>query len=230
MKRRTDAITITALPGSYAAMAIAFGQAGAIPPRRRSRSRWVRRALMLGAVAVAAATFGTAGLFGSIGASLAYFSDQDTTTANSFSTATLDLAVSPSTALLTLANMQPGDSVTGTLTVSNSGTTELRYAITSSATDPDLKGLRTVLQLTIKTVGTSCAVFDGTSLYSGSIASAAVGNPATGTQGGERTLANGASEQLCFRASLPGETGNAYQNAATVATFTFAAEQTANNP
>ena len=37
------------------------------------------------------------------------------------------------------------------------------------------------------------------------------------------------NEILCFRASLPLTTGTAYQSASTTATFTFDAEQTANN-
>ena len=38
------------------------------------------------------------------------------------------------------------------------------------------------------------------------------------------------NETLCFQASLPVATGNAFQGAATTTTFTFSAEQTANNP
>jgi len=38
------------------------------------------------------------------------------------------------------------------------------------------------------------------------------------------------NEVLCFRFTLPIGTGNALQNQSTTATFTFDAEQTANNP
>jgi hypothetical protein len=48
-------------------------------------------------------------------------------------------------------------------------------------------------------------------------------------QAGDRALAGGTSENLCFRATLPLTTGNTFQNASTSVTFTFAAEQTANN-
>jgi hypothetical protein len=43
-------------------------------------------------------------------------------------------------------------------------------------------------------------------------------------------LAAGASEVLCFRVSLPLSTGDTFQGANSDATFSFAAEQTANNP
>jgi hypothetical protein len=42
-------------------------------------------------------------------------------------------------------------------------------------------------------------------------------------------LAAGANEVLCFKIELPSSTGNAFQNATTVATLTFTAEQTDNN-
>jgi len=70
-------------------------------------------------------------------------------------------------------------------------------------------------------------------LYTGDLDSTGgqiFGNPAQGAQAGDRNLAVSASETLCFRVALPLSTGNAYKNAATTATFTFDAEQTANNP
>jgi hypothetical protein len=102
--------------------------------------------------------------------------------------------------------------------------------VTSSSTNTDGKGLNAQLTVTIKTLGTSCAAFDGTSLYSGALSAAGIGDVTAGAQAGDRTLAAASSETLCFRATLPGATGNAYQGATTTATFTFESEQTANNP
>src|SRR5262249_24071454 len=59
---------------------------------------------------------------------------------------------------------------------------------------------------------------------------ALVGDPTPGFQTGDRNLAAGSNEVLCFRLSLPIGTGNPFQGAATTTTFTFDAEQTANNP
>ena len=134
--------------------------------------------------------------------------------------------------------MAPGDQVTNPLVVTNAGSLQLRYAISGSATNADGKGLKDQLVLTIKTIdattpGTPCDNFDGTQLYSADLdgtTGALVGDPAQGDDTGDRTLNASAGETLCFRVSLPSSTGNAFQNAATTGTFTFDAEQTANNP
>jgi len=165
-----------------------------------------------------------------VGGSLAIFTSTQSLGANAFTTGTVILGLNPATALLTSANMMPGDTVAGSLVVSNTGTAQLRYALTSASTNADGKGLMNQIALTVKTLGTSCAVFDGTSLYSGALSAAAFGNPAQGAQAGDRTLNAAAGETLCFQANLPLATGNAFQGATTTTTFTFSAEQTANNP
>jgi hypothetical protein len=167
----------------------------------------------------------------------AVFTDSTALAANSFATGTVDISTSPASALFTVNAMMPGDVVTQPLTVSNSGNAQLRYAVSASATDPDTKALKDQLTLTVKTVdvttpGTPCDDFDGTQLYTGDLdgtTGALVGSNAQGAQAGDRVLNGAASEVLCFRVSLPLATGNAAQGAATVATFTFDAEQTANN-
>jgi len=163
-------------------------------------------------------------------ASLALFTDSDALGANAFTTGTIILGLSPTTALLTSSALMPGDNVNGTLVVTNSGTGALRYAMSSSSTNTDGKALATQMTMIVKTLGTSCAAFDGTPLYTGALSAAAFGSNAAGAQAGDRTLAAAASETLCFRASLALATGNTFQNATTTTTFTFDSEQTANNP
>ncbi len=165
-----------------------------------------------------------------VGGSLAIFTSAPTLGGNAFTTGTVILGLNPTTALLTSANMMPGDTIAGALVVSNSGTGQLRYAVTSASTNADAKNLMNQITLTVKTLGTSCAVFDGTSLYTGALSAAAFGNPAAGAQAGDRVLNGAANETLCFSANLPAATGNAFQGATTTTTFTFSAEQTANNP
>jgi len=183
-------------------------------------------------VLLALAVFLTAG-------TLALFTDSQDVPGNGFTTGTVDLSATPASALVTLNNMAPGDVTTNSLVVSNSGTLSARYAITSVATDPDAKALKDQLVLDVKAVDVTtpaipCDNFDGTPLYTGDLDDGAggqiVGNPAQGSQAGDRVLASGMSETLCFRVSLPLSTGNAFQNATTTATFTFLAEQTSNNP
>jgi hypothetical protein len=95
------------------------------------------------------------------------------------------------------------------------------------------------LDLTIKTGVTTCsnADFDtdGTVIYGpaalGSVAGVnVIGDPTQGAQAGDRVLAAAASEVLCFNVLLPASAGDAIAGLTTTATFTFSAEQTANNP
>lgn len=167
----------------------------------------------------------------------AIWSDTQSVDANTFSTGTVDISTTPASAVVTYSNMAPGDSTTQSLVVDNLGTLELRYAISSSATNTDLKGLKDQLVLTIKTIDVTtplvpCDNFDGTQLYTGDLdgtTGALVGSNAQGAQAGDRVLAASTNETLCFRVELPLATGDAFQNATTTATFTFDAEQTKNN-
>lgn len=170
--------------------------------------------------------------------SLALFTDQETVD-GTFSTGSILLDdVKIDSLTLTTGSLMPGGSVTDDVVVENDGTVQLRYAVTTSTTNPDAKGLRDVLMLSVKTIdvttpGTPCDNFDGTSLLAASAlgtSGAVFGNPAAGFHAGDRTLNAAANETLCFRVSLPSGTGNAYQSATATTTFTFDAEQTASNP
>jgi hypothetical protein len=167
---------------------------------------------------------------------LSLFTDSQSVNGNSFSTGTVDISTSPSTALVSFSNMAPGDSVTNDVVVTNGGSLELRYSVSAEATDDDELGLKNQLVLTIRTgdveAPAECTALDGSVLYTGDLDSTnglLLGDASTGQDTGDRTLAASASESLCFTVSLPGATGNEFQGAATTATFTFAAEQTKNN-
>ena len=183
-----------------------------------------RRRILSSILAIAAI-----GTIGAASFSLALYTSTSAVDGNVFTSGTIILGTSPATAVLTAGTMMPGDTVSGPLVVSNTGTGQLRYAMTSASTNTDGKGLMNQITLTVKTLGTNCTTFDGTSLYSGTLAGAAFGYPATGAQAGDRTLNSASSETLCFKAVLPLTTPNAYQGATTTTTFTFSAEQTANN-
>ena len=186
----------------------------------------VRKSLVLLAVVGILATFGLAGS--------ALFTASATVGNNTFTTGSVIISTSPTSALVTFSNMAPGDQVTAPLTVTNDGTLAMRYAMTSTLTNDDNKGLRSQLQLTIKSGVSDCSnagfAASGTSLYGGALYGALLGDPSTGQQSGDRSLAASANEVLCFNVALPLATGNAFQNAATTGTFSFVAEQTANNP
>lgn len=185
-------------------------------PARRSKRR---RALVLLLLSASLATLGAGAV------SLAVFTDSQAAT-GSWSAGSVVLDVNPSVAF-TASDIMPGDVGSQTLAVSNTGTGDLRYAMTSSATNADGKNLAGQLDLTIETG--ACGSTTGT-LFSGKLDAAAFGDPTSGADAGDRSLAAGGSEDLCFSWSFPLASGNAYQSAATTATFTFDAEQTANNP
>lgn len=184
-------------------------------PERQRRRRGLLVFLLLGSTI---ATFGAGAM------SLALFTGSDAST-GSFTTGTIDITSSPST-LFTVGAMMPGDSTSATLTVTNSGTAQLRYALTSTSTDGDGLGLRDQLALTIQ--AGSCAS-PGATLYSGALSLAWFGDVTAGDDLGDRTLDAATGEDLCFTVDLPGATPDAYEGATTTTTFTFNAEQTANN-
>ena len=163
---------------------------------------------------------------------LAVYTDQETNSANAFDTGSVDLADAPDSAVVTFTNMAPGNSVIQPLTVTNSGSLDLRYAMTATVTNADGKSLRDQLVLTVRTqTANPCSSEDGTVLYGPAVLSAgAFGDSTQGAQAGDRTLLIGASESLCFKVELPAASANSFQSAAATVTFTFDAEQTTNNP
>ncbi len=176
----------------------------------------------------------TAGMLGTFVAadSLAVFTDSEVNAANVFDSGILQIEDSPASAAVTLTGMAPGDSVISPLIITNNGSLPERYAMSTVATNTDAKGLAAQLGLTIriKTVA-ACSAEDGAIIYGpASLALGLFGSNAQGAQAGDRTLAASAAETLCFKVLLPLSTGNAFQGATTTVTFTFDAEQTANNP
>jgi predicted ribosomally synthesized peptide with SipW-like signal peptide len=168
----------------------------------------------------------------SVGAmSLALFTDDVDVDNNSFTTGTVVLSATPASALFNVGVMMPGDNDYGQLTVANAGTASFRYSMTTATTNPDTLDLGNQLEVEVrqKVAGTCAAAFTGTVVVPNTtLDGASFGDPTQGQDSGDRVLASG-NEVYCFRVSLPSGTGNGYQGATTVATFTFHAEQTANN-
>jgi predicted ribosomally synthesized peptide with SipW-like signal peptide len=170
---------------------------------------------------------------------MAVFTDQQTNPDNLFTTGTVILGIDPTTAMFTVSNMAPGDVEYGGLEVTNDGTLELRYAMTTTADDTST--LDEQLDLTIDVVTdpgvdsiwyTADDVVGEANIYGpdGVLSSAFFGDPAQGEQAGDRTLASSASERLRFKATLPLGTGNSYQGTTCTVAFVFDAEQTTSNP
>ena len=191
---------------------------------------------MLRNILFTVAVIGSLSMLGGL-AGIAVFTDTASVGGNTFTTGTIVITTSPTTALVTFTDMAPGDSIqpnAGILVTNGSTTLALRYAITSTTTEDVLAA---ALDLTIRTEDVEptvkCDAFDGTIIYTtGDLGSTGginvVGDPAQGDQGTDRTLAASASETLCFRVALPlSATGP--EGVTTTATFAFQAEQTKNN-
>ncbi|HEV8545061.1 MAG TPA: TasA family protein [Candidatus Limnocylindrales bacterium] len=160
--------------------------------------------------------------------SLALFTDSDSSTW-SFTTGTIDIESNPAV-VTAVTGLMPGGMAADSLTISNAGTATLRYAMSTAATNA-LGGQLTVA-VRAEDAGGGCAAFTGAIIVASgtTLNGAGFGSSVQGAQAGDRVLAGGASEVLCFQVSLPLSTDNTFQGAASAATFTFNAEQTANNP
>ena len=116
-------------------------------PRRERRRRRGLLALLLAGTALISATGATM--------SLALFTSTVSANNNAFTAGTIILGVAPSPIILTSTAMMPGDNVPAgvpgqAVTVSNTGTAALRYAISGVSTDVDAKHLNTQLLITVK--------------------------------------------------------------------------------
>ena len=139
--------------------------------------------------------------------------------------ATLEVSDGPGDAILSAQGMAPGDVATGVFTVTNSSRRSFTYAMDHGTISADGAALGAALRLTIRSVGSSCADFDGSVLYAGPLDEAAFGDGPAG-----RDLAGATADILCFRAELPIEAGNGLQGTATTVRLSFAAHQNGGTP
>ena len=195
------------------------------------RTTWIvrKKLLWLGLTTVVVTTLTSATMV-----SMALFTDQATDD-STVTAGTIVLDATKIAALdLTTSAIMPGDSVTSPVTVENTGTGQLRYAVSQSSTNADSLAMYSALTLEVRAEdsGGGCSSFNGTVVHAAATLGASgnvVGDPTQGQQSGDRTLNSSANEVLCFRVSLPLSAANSLQGATTTTTFTFDAEQTANN-
>ena len=171
---------------------------------------------------------------------IALFTDQATNPGNTFSTGTVDLTIDPTIAMFTVSNMAPGDVQYDGIQLTNSGSLDLRYAMTTTADgNSTLDGQLTLTIDVVTGIGvdnqwyTSDDVVGEANIYGpdGALSSAAIGDAAQGNQTGDRILvATTGSERFRFTVELPLTTGNSFQNTTCTVAFVFDAEQTIHNP
>jgi len=148
---------------------------------------------------------------------------------------TVSLSTTPASSAFTFSKVAPGDINYGAVTVKNTGTLESRYALeatvngapTNLASQLQLDGVVLPADGTCDAVGFTrgTEVVPSRAVGTGQL----FGDKTQGAQNGDRLLGAGASETLCFKVTLPSETGNAFQGKSAAMTFDFYSEQTANN-
>lgn len=187
---------------------------------RTPKTPHARRALIAAALAIAA----LAGITGTY----AYWTDHVEVSGVDLQAGTIDLKVNGADTLTTftamnITNMVPGNSVAGVLTVSNAGTFPLTYYVDASATSDLGAALVATVTGAASVTGSAPAATCGGATLSPSGTTFATS--LVGSSGSPRTLAVGASETLCFQATLPLDADSSLQGMTSALTFTFHASQ-----
>jgi len=199
------------------------------PADRDRRRRLVGTVAIVGLAFVGIGQLTTGALF-----------EDSATAAVSFASGNVSIQAngSASTTLAAATNLAPGDTVFRAVNVTNTGSLDLRYAVTGITT-VETKNLSSVLRYTVfEGVTTAqCAAGNtggGTAVASnvtiGTTSTAVVGSNANGFQAGDRPIAAGAgADTLCVAMDLPLATTSAFATATATVQLTFDAEQTKNN-
>lgn len=210
-----------------------------IAPRRTGPDRPRRARLGVTVLTVALAAAGVTSLTTS-----ALFTDTESVTGTEFTTGTVQIAPTRSTTVtFDAGNMAPGDTVYGAVVVDNSGSLQHRYAISTVAANGGTADLAGLLELSVHAAPPGGADVEAACDAAGlggltqvaavqglpTATARLVGDPQTGPDAGDRTLAALTGETLCFVVHLPAATSDAYQGASATLDLVFDAEQTVNN-
>ncbi len=136
---------------------------------------------------------------------------------------------------ISFSSGHPGASVVQSLSVDNTGTLGVRYAVSSQVVSgsSDLAG---GLTLTVRSGVADCTAAgftaSGVQLFDGVLATttktAKIGDPATGAHAGDRDISASASDVLCLRVAMPTTASNSLQGLSTAVSLSFDAEQRRN--
>jgi hypothetical protein len=141
---------------------------------------------------------------------------------NAFSTGTLVIANSPSTALLSVTGMKPGDTSSSTVDITNTGSLAGDFALKTS-TPTGYTALLGQMQLTVvdcgawTTTAPGCTTGTTTNVYTGTVSgltNASLGN-----------YAGAIKHRYKFTATLPSSTDDTYQGKTAGIDFAWSATQ-----
>ncbi len=210
-------------------------------PRWRFGQGRTRALLGLGALTVLGAT-----------ATMAYWTDEATIGSSTIQTGTLDLTAGPTTgsefltgtgpntwsySAYTISDMVPGESLSRTFVVRNSGTAAFRFNATAQSSTNDLTSGTSGLKLEVYDSSTAAAATGsqangnragacsgGSLVFSGFVSTTASGNVFTTPP---VLSTNGATRNLCVRAELNSAAPNALQGKSTTISLNLTATQVA---
>jgi hypothetical protein len=152
-------------------------------------------------------------------ASGATFTAQTANPSNSFTAGTLTMANSKdAAAILSATNMKPGDTVSGTVDIKNTGSVSGAFTLGKTAlTNTDTTNpMAAVLDVVVTDCGTDvdCTAGTSTNVYTGTLAS-------MGTGLALGNFAANAEHRYKFDVTLNAGAGNVYQGDNSTATFTW---------
>ena len=187
---------------------------------------------------VLAAASGVLLSLASLGSVHALFSASATAPAQDVSTGSVAVGKSGpggGSAAISFAAAHPGASVVQLLSVDNTGSLGVRYAVSSQVVSGS-SSLAGGLTLTVRSGVADCTeagfAASGVQLFDGVLATstktAKIGDPATGAQAGDREISVGASDVLCLRVALPTTAPSSLQGLSTEVSLTFDVEQRRN--
>ncbi len=167
-------------------------------------------------VAMTLAALSMVGLVASADRTTATFTATSANPGNQFVSATVSLTNDKSTAgaLVSLANLVPGDTATRTVTLTNTGNVGFTYSFAASQSN-------NTLLWSDATNGLQVVVTRGaTTLYTGALKNMGTISPGV-------TVAPAATDAIQYAFSLPTSTGNSFQNLTQDLTITYTATQLA---
>ena len=134
------------------------------------------------------------------------------------------LAATPVKTIIGANNMGPGDVLYDRLTVTNPDSSQQRYTVTQSATDPDGVNLAAELNFGVVTIAHDEACDQTAFAGTPALLTAKGQKFADATVFKDRVLDADTSETLCFQVILPSNATPNYVGSSTVGNLTFAKE------
>ena len=185
----------------------------------------------LGKVLMTLLVIGVSGSTVSYG-TFATFTAQTTNPSNTFATGTLVLTTSsPAAAIMTISALKPGDSIARPLTLSNTGSINSTYTLTTTAPTSTLLDTDTTNGLKLEITRCTTGAWSGgpPSYTCTGGGSAVVLGPVSIIQAAQAigSLNASSSDNLLVKISLPSGAGNTFQNLSSTILFTWDATQVA---